>query len=431
MKAVILAAGEGTRLRPLTLTRPKQIFPIAGKPLLEHTLNALKNAGISDVLIVVGYLKEKIIEILGNGEKLGISITYAEQPEVLGTAHAASLAERFVGDQPFLLINGDVITKETTYQGLKNKFEREKPDAVLSVTQVLDPSKYGIVQTENGRVTKIVEKPSQTSPSDYVNAGIYLLPPEIFEAIRETKKSQRGEYEITDSIQLLIDQGRTTLAYEITSYWFDIGHPWDLLDANKTLVEGTEYKIEGEVESRVTIIPPVYIGKNTIVRSGTYIKGPVYIGEDCDIGPNSYIRECTTIGNRCHIGNACEIKNTIILDRTNVAHLSYVGDSIIGENVNLGAGTITANLRLDEKYIVTPVKGKKVDTGRRKLGAMIGDHVKTGIGTTIMPGVKIGPYSLIGPNINLWEDVPERSLVLEKQKLQVKRIDSDETREAD
>lgn len=425
MKAVILAAGEGTRLRPLTLTRPKHLFPIAGKPLLEHTIRALKNTGINEVLIVVGYLKEKIIETLGNGEKFGIKIVYTEQPTVLGTAHAASLAEKFVNNQPFLLINGDVITKETTYQGLKSKFEKEKPDAILAIIQVPDPANYGIVKTEKDNVTKILEKPVQTSPSDCVNAGIYAFSPQIFEAIRQTEKSERGEYEITDSIQILINQKKTILAYRITSYWFDIGHPWDLLDANKTLIKDAEPKIEGEVEKRVTIIPPVHISKNTTIRSGTYIKGPVHIGENCEVGPNSYIRECTTIGNKCHVGNACEIKNTIILDGTNVAHLSYVGDSIIGENVNLGAGTITANLRLDEKCVVTPVKGEKVDTGRRKLGAMIGDNVKTGIGTTIMPGVKIGPNSLIGPNINLWNDVPENSLVIEKQKLEIKKIDTD------
>jgi UDP-N-acetylglucosamine diphosphorylase/glucosamine-1-phosphate N-acetyltransferase len=426
LKAVILAAGEGTRLRPLTLTRPKHVFPIAGKPLLEHTLGALKNTGINEVLIVVGYLKEKIIETLGDSKKFGIEISYTEQTEVLGTADATRLAEKFVNDEPFLLINGDVITKETTYQGLKRKFEREKPDAILTVTQVPDPSKYGIVQIENGKVIKVVEKPVQTSPSDYVNAGLYLLSPIIFEAISQTKRSKRNEYEITDSIQILINQEKSVLAYKITNYWFDIGHPWDLLDANKILIQDAEPKIEGEREERVTIIPPVCIGKNTIIRSGTYIKGPVHIGEDCDIGPNSYIRECTTIGNKCHVGNACEIKNTIILDGTNVAHLSYVGDSIIGENVNLGAGTITANLRLDEKCVITPVKGEKVDTGRRKLGVMIGDNVKTGIGTTIMPGVKIGPNSLIGPNINLWEDVPENMLVREKQKLETKRINKDD-----
>jgi bifunctional UDP-N-acetylglucosamine pyrophosphorylase/glucosamine-1-phosphate N-acetyltransferase len=425
LKAVILAAGEGTRLRPLTLTRPKQIFPIAGKPLLEHTLSALKKTGIREVLIVVGYLKEKVIRILGEGGRLGIKICYVEQKQVLGTAHAAGLAEKFVDNEPFLLINGDVITKENTYQGLISKFERDKSDAILAVTQVPDPSKYGIIQTEKDIVTKIVEKPVQTASSNSVNAGIYLFTPQIFEAIRQTGKSQRGEYEITDSIQILINKGKTIRTYKITSYWFDIGHPWDLLDANQTLIRDAEPKIEGEREQGATIIPPVYIGKNTIIRSGTYIRGPVHIGEECDIGPNCYIRECTTIGNKCHVGNACEIKNTIILDGTKVAHLSYVGDSIIGENVNLGAGTITANLRLDEKCIVTPVKGEKVDTGRRKLGAMIGDNVKTGIGTTIMPGVKIGPNSLIGPNINLWEDVPENSLVVEKQKLVVKRIDSD------
>ncbi|MEM3526274.1 MAG: sugar phosphate nucleotidyltransferase, partial [Candidatus Jordarchaeaceae archaeon] len=268
MKAVILAAGEGTRLRPLTLTRPKQIFPIAGKPLLEHTLNALKKIGIQEFLIVVGYLKEKVMETLGNGEKMGVKIAYVEQKQFLGTAHATGLAEKFVDNEPFLLINGDVVTRETTYKGLKDKFEAEEADAILAVTQVPDPSKYGIVQTKNGEVKKIIEKPAQTSPHDSVNAGIYLFTPQIFDAIRKTEKSQREEYEITDSIQILINQGKKIRSYKITSYWFDIGHPWDLLDANQTIIKEIENEILGEKEQGVTIIPPVHIGKNTIVRSG-------------------------------------------------------------------------------------------------------------------------------------------------------------------
>ncbi|MEM2144192.1 MAG: sugar phosphate nucleotidyltransferase, partial [Candidatus Jordarchaeaceae archaeon] len=240
MKAVILAAGEGTRLRPLTLTRPKQIFPLVGKPLLEHMLIALKKTGINEFLIVVGYLKEKVTSTLERGEKLGIKIFYLEQKQFLGTAHAAGLAEKFVDNEPFLLINGDVITKETTYQGLKSKFEEERTDAILAVTQAQEPSGYGIIQTEEDKVTKIIEKPAKTSPSDSVNAGIYIFTPQIFEAIRQTGKSQRGEYEITDSIQILINQGKNVRTYKITSYWFDIGHPWDLLDANQTLMKDTE-----------------------------------------------------------------------------------------------------------------------------------------------------------------------------------------------
>ncbi|MHA1583503.1 MAG: bifunctional sugar-1-phosphate nucleotidylyltransferase/acetyltransferase, partial [Candidatus Baldrarchaeia archaeon] len=238
--------------------------------------------------------------------------------------------------------------------------------------------------------------------------------PKIFKAIKQTKKSKRGEYELTDSIQQLIKQGENILAYELEDWWIDIGTPWDLLDANKLLLEETKLEIKGKIEEGAKIIGPVGIGENTVIRSGSYIIGPTLIGKNCDIGPNCFIRPHTYIGNHCRIGNACEIKNSIILDHTHIAHLSYVGDSIIGQNVNFGAGTITANLRLDEKTIKMTIKGKRIDTGRRKLGAIIGDNVKTGIGCMLMPGIKIGQNSLIGPNTTINKDIPPNTITTTK-----------------
>lgn len=188
------------------------------------------------------------------------------------------------------------------------------------------------------------------------------------------------------------------------------------MEANEILLkEHTEdYLVEGEVENTVTVKPPVRLGKGSILRAGTYVEGPAVIGENCDVGPNSYIRPFTSIGDKCRVGNACEIKNSILMHNTRVPHLSYVGDSIIGENVNFGAGTITANLRLDEKPIYVTVKGQRVNSERKKLGALVGDNVKTGIGVTIMPGVTIGPDSAIGANLTVDSDVPRNTFVYTK-----------------
>ncbi|RLE62057.1 MAG: hypothetical protein DRJ38_10320, partial [Thermoprotei archaeon] len=184
--------------------------------------------------------------------------------------------------------------------------------------------------------------------------------------------------------------------------------------ANQYLLDQISGANQGTIEKNVTIKGKVIIGEDTIIRSGSYLVGPLYIGSHSDIGPNCYIREYCSIGNNVRVGHACELKNTIIFDNSHVPHLSYIGDSIIGSHVNLGAGTITANLRFDKKSVPMTIKGERMDSGRKKMGAIIGDYVQTGIGTTLMPGVKIGPYSIVGPNMNLWDDIPPRSVVIEK-----------------
>jgi bifunctional UDP-N-acetylglucosamine pyrophosphorylase/glucosamine-1-phosphate N-acetyltransferase len=243
-----------------------------------------------------------------------------------------------------------------------------------------------------------VEK-SPEPPTNMANAGVYLFSPSIFEAIAKTTLSPRGEIEVTDSLQSLIDSGKS-VGYEIMGEdWLDIGRPWDLLTANELMLKALKPVIEGEVEPNATLKGPVSIGKGTIVRNGAYIVGPVIIGENCDIGPNCFIRAFTSIGNNVHIGNAVEIKNSIVMNGTRIGHLSYVGDSIIGERCNFGAGTKIANLRLDEKSIPTTVGGRRVDSGRRKLGCIMGDDVHTGIGSLINVGTTIGAGAVIGPGV--------------------------------
>jgi bifunctional UDP-N-acetylglucosamine pyrophosphorylase/glucosamine-1-phosphate N-acetyltransferase len=248
------------------------------------------------------------------------------------------------------------------------------------------------------------------------NAGLYVFSTQIFDKIREIKASARGELELTDAISLLNQEKKTVLAVKISGDdWVDIGRPWNLLEANRwTLMKG-EHKVYGFIENDAHLIGPVTVKETACIRSGVYIEGPVFIDEGSDIGPNCYIRPYTSIGKKVRIGNACEIKNSIIMDKVHIGHLSYVGDSIIGENCNLGAGTITANYRLDGGTVKMMVKDNVVDSGRTKLGAVLGDNVKTGINALLMPGVKLGKNSQIGPNIVVYRDVMADSVVLLKQ----------------
>ncbi len=421
MKVVIIAAGKGTRMDPFTLSRPKPLIPVGGKPLIEHTITALKNCGITEIIVVIGYMKTQMqnyVEKISAQSFQGLKITLIEQKEQKGTAHALKFVEEFI-DETFMLINGDIITSEKNFEEILNAYDRESTP-IFSLTQVTDPSNYGIVDMDTaGRIKRIVEKPAtENAPSNLANAGIYILPPQVFDAVKETPVSSRDEYELTDSIQKLIDNGFSFYGHTLSQWWIDCGLPWDLLRTNELILKDSKLIIEGEVEEGANLKGPVGVGKNSIIRAGAYIQGPALIGMDSEIGPNNYIRPYTYVGNDVRIGNAVEIKSSIILDHTRIGHLSYVGDSIIGENCNFGAGTKVANLRLDNKTIKVTIKGRRVDSGRRKLGIFMGDNVKTGINVSFMPGVKIGPSSAIGSEIVVSRDVSANSFLQIRQDLE-------------
>jgi len=385
LKAVILAAGEGNRMRPLTYTRPKVMLPIANKPILEHLLVEARKAAIGEFILVIGYHDEQVHDYFGNGDKWGVRIDYCTQRRQLGTADALKMVEGLV-DGNFLMINGDIIVNEDEL----NKLTSHNGNT-LSIVEVEDARNLGAVELREGKVVRIYEK-AEKPPSRMANAGLYLLTPDIFGAISQTSKSPRGEYEITDSLQLMIDKGYN-ISYQEIGYWLDLSWPWELLPANESLLSKIEPQNLGEVEEGVVMKGKVSIGRNTLVRSGSYIVGPTIIGQDCEIGPNCYIRPCTSIGDSCHIGSAVEIKNSIIMGGSKIPHQNYVGDSIIGEECNLGAGTKIANLRLDKGEIW--VAG--INTKRRKLGAIMGDRVETGINASINVGSVIGNNVHIGP----------------------------------
>jgi len=420
MKAVILAAGEGTRLRPITSTRPKTMIPLAGKPYLAHTILGLKEAGIEHILLVVGYKEKLIKDYFKNYKKVfDIKIEFITQKEYLGTAHAASHAKDFINDEPFLLMYGDILVDRIVFKEIIQKFKETKTDGLISLIKVDNPENFGIISLDsNGFVEKITEKPaSELNLGNLANAGIFIFDSMIFDAIEKTKKSIRNEYEFTDSMEFLINHLNKKIYGLIIEdrFWSDIGLPWQLIEANAYLLESIKTNFLGNVEENVVISGNVYIGKNTDVRAGTYIQGPCHIGENCLIGPNAFIRPYTSIGDNCHIGIS-EVKNSLIFSNTDVPHFNYVGDSIICENVNLGAGTKLSNLRFDNKNIKMNVNGKLIDSGRRKLGAIIGPNSQTGINASIMCGKKIGENSIIGAHTLVNEDIPAKTLYYQNLK---------------
>lgn len=415
LKAIILSAGEGSRMRPLTLTKPKTMLPVAGKPIIQYNIESLRDNGITDILLIVRYKEEIVRNYFEDGSDFGVNISYKTQKDFLGTANAISYGEDFIDDS-IIVLNGDIILDDEIIHEIIKKYNYLSPDTLMLLTEVEDPSAFGVVEIENGNIKNIVEKPKrEEAPSNLVNAGIYIFNKDIFDKIRETEISERGEYEITDSVSLQIEDNKTVIGHKTSKDWIDVGRPWELIEVNEELIGKLKTEIKGTVEAGAVIHGEVFLDEGSVIKAGVYIEGNVYIGKNCDIGPNSYIRGNTYFGDNVHVGNAVEIKNSIIMENTNVSHLSYVGDSVIGSNCNIAAGTNIANLRFDNATIKTKIKNQKIDSGRRKLGAIIGDSVKTGINSSFSPGVKVGHNSTIGSGVLLYEDLPSDTRVLEKQ----------------
>ena len=415
LKAIILSAGEGSRMRPLTLTKPKTMLPVAGKPIIQYDVESLRDNGITDILLIVRYKEEIVRNYFGDGSDFGVNISYKTQKDFLGTANAISYGEDFIDDS-IIVLNGDIILDDEIIHEIIKKYNYLSPDTLMLLTEVEDPSAFGVVEIENGNIKNIVEKPKrEEAPSNLVNAGIYIFNKDIFDKIRETEISERGEYEITDSVSLQIEDNKTVIGHKTSKDWIDVCRPWELIEVNEELIGKLKTEIKGTVEAGAVIHGEVFLDEGSVIKAGVYIEGNVYIGKNCDIGPNSYIRGNTYFGDNVHVGNAVEIKNSIIMENTNVSHLSYVGDSVIGSNCNIAAGTNIANLRFDNATIKTKIKNQKIDSGRRKLGAIIGDSVKTGINSSFSPGVKVGHNSTIGSGVLLYEDLPSDTRVLEKQ----------------
>lgn len=403
MKAIVLAAGKGTRLSPLTDNRPKPLLEIGGKSILKWQLDELLASSMIDqVIIVVNYNADLIKESVRTWYD-DPRICYITQKEVLGTGDAVTTGlELFNSKEKFLVINGDVLL-----DGSITTIVNSGHSSAILGSRVNNPELFGVLELKGDKLLSILEKPIFAPPDSIINAGLYIFPEEAIDMFRGLEFSPRGEKELTDVISKMIDTGIHIHVIKHDGQWFDVGHPWQLLDANEYLLDKYQdyFEILGLVEKGATLIGKVHVALNARVRAGVYIEGPVYIDEGADIGPNCYIRSRTYLGKNVRVGNACEIKNCIIYRDTHAAHLSYIGDSVLGEYSNLGAGTITANLRHDGKNIKMSIKGKRVDTGRRKLGIITGDKVKIGIGVSFLPGVKISGNKWINANELITRDI--------------------------
>ncbi|MCX8163130.1 MAG: sugar phosphate nucleotidyltransferase [Candidatus Micrarchaeota archaeon] len=411
-QAVVLAAGAGTRLKPITNTRPKSMIKIVGKPLLHYMIENLQKIGVKKAYIIVKYKKEEVINYFEKiRSDLKIKIEFIEQGQNYGTAAAVLEAKNKI-DGTFFVVAGDIITTANTLKKLKDEHEGKMS---LILKKVENPENYGFAKIKDGYVEKFEEKPLQPLENSYVNCSLYSFEPEILKEIEKIKKSPRGEYEITDLL-------KTTKAKAIISsdYWMDIGLPWQLFDATKFILENSESRIEGKIEN-TTVNGKIIVEKGAKIID-SYLEGNIYIGKNTIIGPHSYIKGESSIGEECSIGDSTTIKNSIILDRVNAKHLTYIGDSIIGENCNFGAGTQIANFRFDASPIKAKVNEITIDTKRKKLGAIIGDNVKTGVLSSIMPGKMIGNNCWIGAGVVIKENIEPNTYVELEQKLIYKKI---------
>jgi len=405
MKAIILAAGEGLRCRPLTLTRSKVMLPIANRPILEHVIDSLEKNGITEIILVVGYEKERIMDYFQDGLNFGVNIKYVEQKAQLGTAHAIEQAKKLISpeDSEFLVLNGDNLVEPKTIADLLNNYEG---DVSLLTVRMEDTAGYGVVLKEKKKVTKILEK----RPGDIsriVNTGIYIFTPQVFETIEKTPISENGEYAITDTLQIMIDEGKTVTAVPTESKWLDAIHAWDLLKANAIVLNSAKnMKVEGEVEDGAVIRGKVAIGKNTRIRSGTYIVGPAVIGDNCDIGPNVVILPSTTIGHNVSIRSFTEIQNSIIMNDCRIYSHGQISHSIIGSNNTIGSG-----LFVEEKDGLMIIMNGIIHRAPR-LGTIFGDDNRIGNSVLVKAGVTIAVDCQVESGNTIYKDLPRHSVVL-------------------
>ena len=385
MQTVVLAAGEGTRIRPLSDRLPKPMLPVADRPLVAHVVDAAVEAGTDEIVLVVGYAGETVRAYFGESYR-GVPVRYAEQTDRAGTADAVRCARDHLSG-PFAVLNGDNLYDPPAIASLY----RDQP--ALCVTPVEDPRSYGVISVDDGLVTGIVEKPANP-PTALANAGAYAFPAEAAEWL-DVPESERGEHEITDVVSQVIET-HDVRPVELDR-WLDVGRPWELLAANEWKLEAQDGDVAGDVSEDATVGDGVVVEEGATVRSGVVLEGPTLVRSGASIGPNAYVRGATLVGTNVHVGHAVEVKNSVLFPGATVGHLSYVGDSLLGNDVNLGAGTTVANLRHDDAPVKCTVKGERVSTDRRKFGVVLGPETKTGINTSLAPGVTLSSGTQTAP----------------------------------
>jgi bifunctional UDP-N-acetylglucosamine pyrophosphorylase/glucosamine-1-phosphate N-acetyltransferase len=392
MQVVILAAGEGTRMRPLTHATPKPMLPVADRPLVAHTADAAVAAGVDELVFVVGYEQEVVRDYFGERYR-GTPVAYAVQAEQLGTAHAVRAAADHL-DGEFAVLNGDDLYDAASLSALF------QGGPAVGTHAVEDPRPYGVFALEDDAVTGIVEKPADP-PSNRVNVGAYVFPAEARHWL-DVPESERGEHELTDVL------ARVLAEYDVRAVpverWLGVGRPWELLAANEWKLGELERSVAGDVAASADLRGDVVVADGATVEPGVVIEGPALLREGATVGPNAYVRGATLLGADVHVGHSVEIKNSVVRAGTNVPHLTYLGDSVLGRDVNLGAATTVANLRHDGEPVRLTVKGERVSTGRRKFGVVAGDGAQTAIDTSLNAGVTLAAGATTAPGETVTRD---------------------------
>ncbi len=394
MKAVILAAGEGKRLRPFTETLPKVMLPVANKPVLEYVIDAVKASGITDIILVVGYKKEVIMEHFKDYHEP--KITYVTQDKQLGTSHALLQAKDYIDDS-FIVISGDNIIDQTSISKLINDTSKYS----MLIKEHPYPSKYGVVFIEKYKLKGIIEKPKE-EVGKFISIGIYKLPKSIFKNIEELASD--GIYALSTVIQSIIDQGETinTITADL---WMDIVYPWDLIHLNESMIRNTSSSVSGIIEKGVIIKGNVSIGKDTKIYSGCYIVGPVVIGESCEIGPNSCIFPSTTIGHNSVVHPFTQLRNSVVMNDVHIGSNSILKNSIVGRGTIIGNNFSTREgisiFEIEEEF-------KKIEN----VGAMIGEDCNIGTHVIVEPGKIIGRKCNIVSMKRIIENIPSQIKVM-------------------
>ncbi len=425
MRALLLAGSQSTRMWPLVETRPKPLLSIGGKPIIQWMIEDLKAAGIRNIVVSIGYLGEQISDFLGRGHGLGVKIDYVTQEEERGVAESILIAkEEFEDDESFLVANADILAGPKIIRRALSHYKDLAAEAVVSLTLTNTPQFYGIAEIdERARIRRVVEKPQPGEiQSRYAVAGIYVFRPTIFEQLRKSG-------DLTKTIQKLIDEEDKVYGSVWEREWVEVSYPWDLVQANRFVLDkqlkgkGSFIAESADIQQPSRIEGSVHIGDGVVVRPHTTIRGPVYIGPNTYIGNNSLIREYTSLGANVIVGFGCEIKESIIYDSTKIGRLSFVGDSIVGQNVDIGAGVQLVNHPLAGKTITSTISGQTEIVPRKKFGGVIGDDTILSPNVSVFPGVKIGTSSIVLPGTVLDEDVPSRTEARLHQKVDLRPLD--------
>jgi len=388
-QAVILAAGEGQRLRPFTVTKPKVMLSVAGRPILSYVVESLAQNGIRNIVLVVGYGKEQVFDYMGSVEQPDVNITYVTQERQLGTAHALAQAKAATEDE-FLVLPGDNLIEANTIA----QFVAVRPEAVL-VKRVDNPIRYGVVTIGSGVVKDIVEKPKEAK-SNIINTGIYAFTKEIFNFIEP-------ELDIPDVLNNMIAQGKPISAQETDGTWLDVVYPWDILSLNDAVLRQIQAKLGGTIETGVSVKGTVMVGKDTVIRSNSYVAGPVVIGDNCDIGPNVCLLPATSIGDNVVVSPFSEIKNSVIGNDVSIGTGCIIQDSVIDKGCmikgHFTACSGEAELKLNDEY-------HKVS-----IGVMLGEGCSLENCVVAQPGVILGNYSQVQALKLIGGRLPDKSLI--------------------